>query len=907
MKSIIFLLIHLFTSVFASISPVVIIPGTAGSRLEAKLDKPTTKHWYCQKKSDWYTLWLDIPSLLPPAVNCWVDNIKLLYNTTTKSYTDNIGVSTRTPNSHGSTDAIEYLDPTLKISGSNYFHDLVEALVKAGGVRNATIRGSPYDFRRAPTSAYNGTWLLKMTHLIESTSANNNDQKVVLLSHSMGCLYTLWFLNQKTTSWKNQYIKRWIATSGVFGGAGTGVVQLVSGSSQGIPGVSGLTVRDEQRSYESSFILLPTLQVFDQYPLVQIKGTAYSKNYSAHEYDALFTVMKSNFPDALERFQLVANLTANLISPGVKVTHYYGIDIDTPTSFEYNVKNEQDVVNALNKGPTTIISGDGDGTVPLLSLQSIEKKKFGWNDLDVKSYAHQTHTGILKNTEYIQDVVKLVTMEEETTLINKESLSSIFTSSGSSGSTMEEATTTSGFSGSSGSSSQYSVVAAAATNLPVGLETKIGKVTKHLSNPLFQQDQKWEKRIDNGYPNIIQTPTSFECFYGDCVNDCGKQILLYANSTDGISWKKPILNLYDVGQVRPDLKAIGKKNNIILYGGGIGIYRDEHETNSSQRYKAFGPGCYGKGGNTTCTKGGTATSPDGLTWMNKHDVNWPSPHRYDTHTNAFWNARESRYVVTTRDGFSQNPGRTIAIATSESNKYIFDIKKAPMMVEKGNKKYQLYSQITFEWMDNAYLGLVSVFDAEHPSTFGSGKVHCRLSISTDLKNWRWIDAGGVTGTDFIELGNQSPINMFDSHICFAAASPIKMKDGSARIYYMGGNGPHNGARNSSLALATLNSWDQFASVSGSGNVTLMKLKVTGKTLLVTMDIDVEKNNGGYLQIGYLGSDVLLPELCNKITKNVVHEAVKYVNGAADYENFIGQEISLTLLMVNVSVYTVGFV
>ena len=121
---------------------------------------------------------------------------------------------------------------------------------------------------------------------------------------------------------------------------------------------------------------------------------------------------------------------------------------------------------------------------------------------------------------------------------------------------------------------------------------------------------------------------------------------------------------------------------------------------------------------------------------------------------------------------------------------------------------------------------------------------------------------------------------------------------------MGGNGPHNGARNSSLALATLNSCDQFASVSGSGNVTLMKLKVTGTTLLVTMDVNVE--NGGYLQIGYLGSDVLVPELCNKITKNVVHEAVKYVNGA-DFGNLIGQEIELTLLMTNVSVYTVGFV
>ena len=57
-----------------------------------------------------------------------------------------------------------------------------------------------------------------------------------------------------------------------------------------------------------------------------------------------------------------------------------------------------------------------------------------------------------------------------------------------------------------------------------------------------------------------------------------------------------------------------------------------------------------------------------------------------------------------------------------------------------------------------------------------------------------------------------------------------MKDGSARVYYMGGNGPHNGARNTSLALATLKSWEHFAGLSGTGNVTLTKLKVTGKFL-----------------------------------------------------------------------------
>ena len=71
--------------------PVIIIPGTGGSRLEAKLNKPSVNHWYCSKTSDWYTLWLSVPSLLPPAINCWVDNIMLLWDSNTKLYSNNLG------------------------------------------------------------------------------------------------------------------------------------------------------------------------------------------------------------------------------------------------------------------------------------------------------------------------------------------------------------------------------------------------------------------------------------------------------------------------------------------------------------------------------------------------------------------------------------------------------------------------------------------------------------------------------------------------------------------------------------------------------------------------------------------------------------------------------------------------
>ena len=380
----------LFSDTDAStFNPVIIVPGTGGSRIEAKLDKPSTKHFYCSKKSDWYTLWLSVTQLLPPAINCWVDNIKLLWDSTTGLYRNNDGVTTRVPG-WGSTDGFEYLDPSLKVGQSDYFHTLVEALVSAGGVRNVSIRGSPYDFRHAPSSFVfgNATWLEHMTELVETTFQANGNKQVTILSHSMGCLYSLWFLNQKDAAWKAKYIKRWIPTAGVFGGAGSGIKQLLSGSNEGIPGVKGITVRDEQRSYESSMLLAPTPQAFEDFTLVQVEG----KNYTASDYAELFDM--SSFQNGFTRYSRVANLTANLVHPGVDVTHFYGTGVDTPTSFSYPSAD-------FTKEPVTT-TGDGDGTVPIASLRSVER----WTEnkgftFDFKTFPKETHTSVLKSKAYL--------------------------------------------------------------------------------------------------------------------------------------------------------------------------------------------------------------------------------------------------------------------------------------------------------------------------------------------------------------------------------------------------------------------------------------------------------------------------------------------------------------------------
>lgn len=59
----------------------------------------------------------------------------------------------------------------------------------------------------------------KMKALVEETFTNGQNQKVVLLAHSMGSLYGLHFLNNQTVAWKRKYIKAFVVASAPLGGS----------------------------------------------------------------------------------------------------------------------------------------------------------------------------------------------------------------------------------------------------------------------------------------------------------------------------------------------------------------------------------------------------------------------------------------------------------------------------------------------------------------------------------------------------------------------------------------------------------------------------------------------------------------------------------------------------------------
>jgi hypothetical protein len=208
-----------------------------------------------------------------------------------------------------------------------------------------------------------------------------------------------------------------------------------------------------------------------------------------------------------------------------------------------------------------------------------------------------------------------------------------------------------------------------------GLRPAIGSVTKHPASPLFAQDRPWETHLDNSYPNVVHAPGDvngdWQLWYGN-YNAAG-QYLQFANSSEhGLSWSKPDLGRYTLTSRQfPGLEHLGAHNNIIMFGGGLGMYRDPHEKDASRRMKISGgapAGCYSANGADGCVIG-TAASPDGISnWTDVTKLDFPPPWRPDCHTNVFYDERLREYVMTTRDRISTpaHPNRERVISISRS-------------------------------------------------------------------------------------------------------------------------------------------------------------------------------------------------------------------------------------------------
>ena len=57
-----------------------------------------------------------------------------------------------------------------------------------------------------------------LADLVEETFSLNGGRRVVLVSHSLGSLMTLYFLQHRDQQWKDRHIETWISAAGLWGG-----------------------------------------------------------------------------------------------------------------------------------------------------------------------------------------------------------------------------------------------------------------------------------------------------------------------------------------------------------------------------------------------------------------------------------------------------------------------------------------------------------------------------------------------------------------------------------------------------------------------------------------------------------------------------------------------------------------
>lgn len=381
------------------LNPVVLVPGDGGSQFQAKLNKPSSVARYCVKQTDYYfDLWLNLELLVPYVIDCFVDNMRLVYDNKTRTTSNSPGVDIRIPG-FGETETVEYLDHS-ELSLTTYFHNIVEGLVKLGYEKNVTIKGAPYDFRKAPNEL--GEYINNLQALIEETYYSNGNTKVVLLGHSMGNPMALFLLNKMSKSWKAKFIQCLISLAGVWGGAMKPIRLMISGDNLDVPIVKSINVRREQRSMPSTAWLMPSDEFWSPDEVLVV---APERNYTIKDIKQLFQDIE--YPPGYMMWEDTKDLIKPLRAPGVELHCLHGTNVSTPGQFIYTKKTWK------VSSPETI-PDNGDGTVNTRSLVGCLRFKDKQSQpVYHKVFDKAEHMQILNRKDVMEEIGRILLGKKE--------------------------------------------------------------------------------------------------------------------------------------------------------------------------------------------------------------------------------------------------------------------------------------------------------------------------------------------------------------------------------------------------------------------------------------------------------------------------------------------------------------
>ena len=186
----------------------------------------------------------------------------------------------------------------------------------------------------------------------------------------------------------------WMNRSAVFGGSQDEIELFASGNNEGISFVTPLTIRAEQRSYESNFWLLPAPAVYKN----RVVASTNQRNYTTQDYEAFFNDIR--FEEGYEQWKRLAQYTSELQFPGVNVTHFYGTGVKTPRKMNWPDAN-------FDKPPNVEYEHDGDGTVNGISLRA-PNVLWARESFQVHELRRESHVEVLKSKKFLTKLVDIL-------------------------------------------------------------------------------------------------------------------------------------------------------------------------------------------------------------------------------------------------------------------------------------------------------------------------------------------------------------------------------------------------------------------------------------------------------------------------------------------------------------------
>ena len=237
--------------------------------------------------------------------------------------------------------------------------------------------------------------------IIEDMYQKSGKTPVTLVAHSLGAPISLYFLTTYSESkWKAERIHQFISISSAWAGTPTALLRLASGSNrQGIYPIDSTVFRIAQRSFQNAAWTAPLASnVFTREDILLSQP---NMNYTAYDYEKLFADL--NYTFGWEMYLQVRDVVfGELLPPGVQTACFYGSNVSTVKKLVYAQGTFPDSM-------PTQESGDGDGRVPLKSLELCTQwKKQQSQNVTVKAFPGVTHYSALEEEEVLGTIEKLV-------------------------------------------------------------------------------------------------------------------------------------------------------------------------------------------------------------------------------------------------------------------------------------------------------------------------------------------------------------------------------------------------------------------------------------------------------------------------------------------------------------------